>query len=157
MEVAAFAELEEEFFARVHRVVWCNVATVDRQGRPRSRILHPVWEAGPAGGPLGWIGTRRATLKAQHLLAQPYVSLAYVSEIAKPVYVDCRAAWIDDMVAKQRIWDRFKHAPPPLGYDPGTMFKDLDDFGLLQLIPWRVEVRSLPGDQLIWHAPPSAE
>ena len=152
MEVTSFAEISDEFFTRVNRVVWCNVATIDRQGRPRSRILHPTWEAGTSG-PLGWIGTRRATLKAQHLLIQPYVSLAYVAEIAKPVYVDCRAVWVDDPAAKQRIWDRFKTAPAPMGYDPGTMFKDLDDFGLLHLIPWRIEVRSLPGDQWIWHAP----
>ena len=41
-DVAQFADIETEFIARVHRVVWCNMATVDAQGRPRSRIVHPI-------------------------------------------------------------------------------------------------------------------
>ena len=31
------------FVAMAHRIVWANVATVDADGRPRSRILHPLW------------------------------------------------------------------------------------------------------------------
>jgi hypothetical protein len=27
-----------------HRVVWGTVATVDRRGRPRSRVMHPYWQ-----------------------------------------------------------------------------------------------------------------
>ena len=40
-------ELEDvapAFVEMAHRIVWCSVATVDHQGRPRSRILHPLWE-----------------------------------------------------------------------------------------------------------------
>ena len=69
MEVASFSELEAEFIERVHRVVWCNVATIDTHNRPRSRILHTIWE-----GPVGWIATNRHTLKTKHLLHNPYVS-----------------------------------------------------------------------------------
>jgi hypothetical protein len=29
------------FVEMAHRIVWATVATVDSQGRPRSRILHP--------------------------------------------------------------------------------------------------------------------
>ena len=36
--------VQDEFIATAHRIVWCGVATVDRRGRPRSRILHPIWE-----------------------------------------------------------------------------------------------------------------
>jgi hypothetical protein len=32
------------FVAMAHRIVWCTVATVDSQGRPRSRVMHPIWE-----------------------------------------------------------------------------------------------------------------
>ncbi len=39
-----FAGIEAEFRARVERMVWCNVATVDGQNRPVSRVLHPIWE-----------------------------------------------------------------------------------------------------------------
>ena len=39
------------FVEMAHRIVWASVATVDRQGRPRSRILHPIWQ---------WDGTELA-------------------------------------------------------------------------------------------------
>ena len=44
MDVTDFSEIAEEFDARVKKIVWCTVSTIDRQGRPRSRILHPIWE-----------------------------------------------------------------------------------------------------------------
>jgi general stress protein 26 len=156
MEVAAFAEIEEEFIRRVHSVVWCNVATVDRQGRPRSRIWHPLWEGGAA--PHGWIITRRHTLKARHLEHNPYVSAAYVADIARPVYADCVAEWMDDLDEKQRVWDAFKIAPPPLGYDFGQIFAGVDDpgCGVLRLTPWRIEVGNFPGERYVWR-PASTE
>ena len=39
-----FADIADEFAARTQRIVWCTVATVDESGRPRTRILHPIWE-----------------------------------------------------------------------------------------------------------------
>jgi general stress protein 26 len=137
MNVSSFSEIEKEFIQRVHSIVWCNVATVDGQNRLRSRILHPIWE-----GSNGWIGTRRRSLKAKHLAHNRYVSLAYVADIARPVYVDCLAEWADDQTDKQRIWDLFSSTPPPLGYDPAPIFHSVDhpDFGLLKLTPWRVEL-----------------
>jgi len=62
MRVETFAEIEDEFIARAHQMVWCNVATVDAEGRPHSRILHSIWE-----GPTGWIATRRHSPKAREL------------------------------------------------------------------------------------------
>ena len=44
MDVASFSEIESEFHKRVSRIVWCTITTVDAKGRPRSRILHPLWE-----------------------------------------------------------------------------------------------------------------
>ena len=49
--------VEEEFIAVAHRIVWCGVATVDRRGRPRTRILHPYWER-TGDGVRGWVVTR---------------------------------------------------------------------------------------------------
>src|SRR6476620_7354711 len=113
MEVTHFSELEAEFTQRVCTMVWCNVATIDSKQRPRSRILHPIWE-----GSTGWIATHRNSYKSSHLAHNPYVSLAYITELFKPVYVDCTAEWIEDLDQKYRIWERFKNAPPPLGFDP---------------------------------------
>ena len=67
------------FVAMAHRIVWCNVATVDAKGRPRSRVLDPIWQwedllrNGPA--PVGydpamipgWTGPTAATFAALKL------------------------------------------------------------------------------------------
>ncbi len=145
--VETFADIDGEFIARAHKIVWCNVATVDRRGRPRSRIMHPIWE-----GATGWIGTRRTSPKAGDLAHNPHVSLAYVADVAKPVYADCLAEWVDDLAEKARIWERFRTAPPPLGYDPAPIFgsHDRPDFGLLKLIPWRIEVTNFPAGSRVW-------
>jgi general stress protein 26 len=154
LRVAHFSDIEAEFTRRVHSVVWCSVATVDARGRPRSRILHPIWE-----GPTGWILTHRRSHKSRHIERNPYVSLAYVdvSDIMRPVYADCAAGWVDDPAQKRRIWDMFTAAPPPLGYDPTSTFgsPDLDTTGLLRLTPWRIAMVSFPAPsheegEMVW-------
>jgi general stress protein 26 len=140
-EVQSFAEIEEEFMARVRRIAWCTVATVDRRGRPRTRILHPIWE-----GATGWIATGRQSHKAKHLAANPYVSLSYWDPQHKMIYADCRAEWDDSDASKRRIWDLYKNTPPPLGYDPAMIWRDGPGdpgFGLLKLTPWRIELAGL--------------
>ena len=32
------------FVEMAHRIVWASVASVDSHGRPRARILHPIWQ-----------------------------------------------------------------------------------------------------------------
>jgi general stress protein 26 len=149
MEVASFADIEQEFNDRVNRVIWCNMSTVDLQQRPRSRVVHPVWE-----GSIGWLQTRRHSHKGKHLRANPYVSFAYVSDVAKPVYVDCKVEWVDDSAEKSRIWEFIKNLPPPMGFDPAPIYGSVDDpgFGLLKATPWRIELVTLPaGKPQIWH------
>ncbi|MBC7871206.1 MAG: pyridoxamine 5'-phosphate oxidase family protein [Chitinophagaceae bacterium] len=155
MKISHFSEIETEFIRRVHTMVWCSAATIDNQQRPRSRILHPIWE-----GPVGWIGTNRNSYKSRHLAQNPHVSLAYIADLTKPVYADCVAEWVDDLAEKQRIWNLFKDAPPPLGYDPASIFfsPDHENFGLLKLTPWRIDLVSFPAESmdkgtLVWHAP----
>lgn len=152
MEVKHFSEIEAEFIERVHAMVWCSAATVDSRQRPRSRILHPIWE-----GSTGWVGTHRNSYKSRRLERNPHISLAYITDIMKPVYVDCTAEWVDDLEQKVRIWNLFKDAPPPLGYDPAPTFgsADHEDFGLLKLTPWRIAIVTFPAPsheegQRIW-------
>ena len=152
MDVADFADIEEEFIQRVHTMVWCNAATVDSHGRPRSRILHPIWE-----GTTGWIGTHRNSYKHKNLANSPYMSLAYITDIMKPVYADVTASWEDDPAQKQRVWDLFANTPPPLGYDPAPDFihPDHENFGVLKLTPWRIALVTFPAPshnegQRIW-------
>ena len=141
MDVTTFDEIKDEFHARISRIVWCTVATVDTRGRPRTRILHPIWE-----GPVGWIATGRHSLKEKHLAGNPYVSLSYWDQEHQQVYADCTAEWVDDTGEKARVWDLYRSTPPPLGYDPQIIWRGgVDDpgYGLLKLTPWRIELWSL--------------
>lgn len=88
MDVDSFADIEAEFMARVSRTVWCTVATVDTAGRPRTRVLHPIWE-----GATGYIATGRQSHKAKHLARNLYVSLTYWDQQHQQVHVDARADW----------------------------------------------------------------
>lgn len=143
MRVENFADIEAEFIKRVEAIVWCGATTIDSQQRPRSRILHPIWE-----GSTGWIGTHRNSHKSKHLAQNPYMSLSFINikDVMNPVYVDCKAEWVDDRETKQRIWNLFKNTPEPVGYDPSTTFGSVDDenFGVLKLTPWRIELVSFP-------------
>jgi general stress protein 26 len=147
LTVATFDEIEGEFLARVARVVWCSLATVDRRDRVRSRVVHPIWE-----GPTGWVASRRDSPKAAHLAHRPSVSVAYVAEVATPFYADCTAAWEDDQATRRRVWELFASTAPPLGYDPGPIFgqPDSPEFGLLRLTPWRVQLDDLPTRRRVW-------
>jgi general stress protein 26 len=155
MDVESFDEIEKEFASRVSRIVWCTVATIDRKDRPRSRILHPIWE-----GRTGWIATARNSHKSAHIRHNPHVSLTYWDERQEQVYADCRAEWIDEAGEKERIWNLYKDTPAPVGYDLALFWKDGPadpEYGLLKLTPWRIEISSL-GDMMqgrppqVWRA-----
>jgi hypothetical protein len=156
METNDFAEIAAEFGARVRKHVWCAVSTVDRRGRPRSRILHPVWE-----GPIGWITTYPTSHKARHLAQVPYVSCAYVDSM-NPMYIDARATWVEDLAEKERVWDFIKaQTPEPYGFDPGFLWTDGpagENFGLLRLDPWRIAVSTAsppnPPSVTVWRPAP---
>jgi hypothetical protein len=72
----SFADIQEDFLRVTASIAWATVATVDTRGRPRTRVLHPIWEVAD-GRPVGWIGTERSPLKTRHLDANPYVSVSY--------------------------------------------------------------------------------
>jgi general stress protein 26 len=161
IDTTDFTEIADEFHERVARMVWCDVASVDEQCRPRSRIMHPIWD-----GATGWIGTWLTSVKEKHqapslkvrqLAQNPHVSLAYVADITKPVYVDCRVEIIDDPEAKRRFSDLARALPPPYGYDPADFFGPPDDprFGVLRLEPSRialVDFPAPPGKIVVWRA-----
>jgi general stress protein 26 len=153
----SFSEIEQEFIDRVHKMVWCNVASLDTHNRPRSRIMHTIWESATYRACTGWAVSRRHALKSKHLAHSPYVSLAYISDLTRPVYADCTAEWEDKPDEKKRIWDLFASAPPPLGFDPALIFKSVDnpDYGLLKFTPWRIELADISSglnQRKIWRA-----
>jgi hypothetical protein len=137
-----FESLEEDFLRISAEVAWATVATVDSKGHPRTRILHPYWEV-VDGRPVGWVGTSRSPMKSKHLAANPFVSVAYWSPKQETAHAECRASWADD--ERERLWELYRAAEPPLGYDPGAMepWKDgplAGAFAAQRLDPWRVMV-----------------
>lgn len=132
---------------RVAHTVYCSMATIDRRNRPRSRVLHPIWE-----GSTGWAISWPQSHKAKHLAHNPYVSLAYIQDKDRPVYVDCVAEWVDDPAEQQRVWNLHKTIPPPLGFDPEPHYGDIHHhfFGLLRFTPWRIELGNLQEEPVIW-------
>lgn len=147
MKTANFADIETEFMARVSQAVYCIMATVDRQNRPRTRVMHPIW-----AGSTGWVISWPESHKARHLAHNPYVSLAYLQDKAKPVYVECVATWLDDRAEKQRIWALHQTIAPPLGFDPQPHYDTIDHprYGILRFSPWRIELGNLSGESIIW-------
>ncbi len=136
-----WAEIAPEFDAITRRVVWAVVTTVDTRGRPRSRILHPIWD-----GHTGWIATSPQSLKAKHIAANPFVAVAYWDQQHEQVYAECRASWDASLERRQWLWELFKTTPPPLGYDPGMLWQGGPadpTFGALRLDPFRIEVSRL--------------
>lgn len=153
MKTNTYTDIAEAFIEAAHSQVWCSVASLDTKNRLRSRVLHPIWENG-TDFPTGWIATGRNTLKAKHLLHNPTLSLCYMVDPLKPLYVDCRGEWVDEMAEKQRLWDLLRTTPPPLGYDPAHFFGTVDNpgFGILKLTPWRIELGDLFGQARVWQA-----
>jgi general stress protein 26 len=139
--VADFAEIAGEFERRWKRTVWAPMTTVDKRGRPRSRMVHPYWE-----GRVGWVITFRHSAKGRDLDGVPFASFTYWDQTNEQVHVECAVSWVDDLAEKQRVWNVFKDAPPPHGYDPGMFFKEGPadpQCGIARLEPWRLELWSL--------------
>ncbi len=150
MRTTSFEQIRDTFITRVHAAVWCNFITIDERGHPRSRLLHSIWD-----GQTGYVATRRHSPKSRDIAHSPHVSVAYVSDAVHPVYVDCVAEWADDPETKAHVWNLFLEAPPPVGYDPASIFGSVDDpdFGVLRLIPQRIELGDVSGHgerRIVW-------
>lgn len=138
------------FLEMAHRIVWCNVATVDSQGRPRSRVLHPIWQWDGAQL-LGWVATQATPTKRAHLNASPYVSANYWAPSQDTCTAECRASWAFDDATRTMVWNLLASAPPPLGYNPAIIpawtSPTVESFAALRLEPWRLRV--FPGTVLM--------
>lgn len=156
------ATIAPAFVEMAHRIVWCTVATVGVDGRPRTRILHPIWEW-DGSALTGWIATSPLSPKAGDLAHQPAVSLTYWATSHDTCTADCDTAWETTDEARQAGWDRFAHGPAPVGYDPSIIppwtSPSAPAFGILRLEPtW---LRVMPGSVLLagegatltWRAP----
>jgi uncharacterized pyridoxamine 5'-phosphate oxidase family protein len=143
----SFAPFAEQFLQYAHEIVWCTVTTIDAKGRPRSRILHPIWQI-IDDRPVGWIVTGQTPVKARHLAANPHLACSYWSPEQHTVMIDCVASWVEDADLKRHIFDLFMTTPPPLGYDLrgfGAEGPESPTFTPLRLDAWRVQITPFEG------------
>jgi hypothetical protein len=144
------AEVAPAFVEMAHSIVWASAATVDAQGRPRSRILHPLW-LWDGSRLTGWIASGPSPSKVAHLKASPYISLNYWTPAQDTCVADCRVTWAFDDETRTTVWDLFLNAPPPVGYDPANVEvwaggPTSANFAALHLEPWGLRV--FPGSIL---------
>jgi hypothetical protein len=132
------------FVEMAHSIVWASVATVDRDGRPRSRILHPIW-AWDGVDLVGWIATVPTPVKRAHLGAHPEVSVSYWTPSHDTCNAECVTQWYLDDDTRRTVWDMFANGPEPVGYDPRIIpqWRDgptSEEFAVLRLAPYRLRV-----------------
>lgn len=143
-------ETAPAFVTMAHQIVWCSVATVDGQARPRTRILHPIWQW-DGEQLVGWIATSPTAVKRAHLEASPYVSCSYWTPTHDTCVADCRAMWCFDDETRTIVWNLFLNGPEPVGYNPAIVpawtSPTVEAFAVLRLEPWRLRV--FPGTVLL--------
>jgi hypothetical protein len=145
-----FAQTATAFVEMAHRIVWSSASTVDAHGRPRSRILHPIWQWDGVRL-IGWIGTTPTATKRAHLNASPHMSLNYWSPSHDTCLAECRTTWALDNETRTMVWALFLNTPEPLGYNPRIIpaweSPTCDAFAVIRLDPWRLRV--LPATALM--------
>jgi hypothetical protein len=147
----------DAFVTVAHRIVWANLATVDRRGRPRSRLVHPVWER-HGDALVGLVASRPTPLRRAHVADHPHVSVAYWDPAHETAVAECAARWLP-AGEHEAAWERLRSAPEPAGYDPRIAWPDgprSADFAVLELTPWRLRTWQPPQTPVVWRAVASA-
>lgn len=143
-------ETAPAFIEMAHQIVWATAATVDSHGRPRSRILHPLW-VWDGTQITGWIGTSPTPAKRAHLNHSPFMSINYWTPTHDTCAAECRATLAFDDETRMTVWDLFKNGPSPVGYDPAIVptwgSPTSASFAVVRLDPWRLRV--FPGTVLL--------
>jgi len=141
------------FDSYIGDIVYATMTTVDQKGRPRARVMIPVWES-VDDRPLGWLATYKTPVKATHLAGNPHSTFSYWTPPQNAVSV---ATWADDLESKRHVWDLYRRTSPPgAGYNLGNFWREPGDpkLHVLRLEPWRVQViRGVDLHSRIWHAP----
>ena len=79
------------------------------------------------------------------------MSLNYWSPSHDTCVADCRATWAFDDETRTMVWNLFRTAPAPVGYDPAIVpawtSPTAEAFAVLRLEPWHLRV--FPGSVLL--------
>lgn len=160
--MTSLEQIAPAFIEMAHSIVWASAATVDANGHPRSRVLHPIWEW-DGTDLLGWVATVPSPVKKAHLAVHPQMSLNYWTPSQDTCSAECLVEWYLDDETRAAVWDKFANAPAPVGYDPRIIPQWADgptseDFAALRLAPYRLRVMAGTvmmkgeGAPLLWSA-----
>src|SRR5690606_41519947 len=112
-----FAALRADVAAAM-RIGHATTTTVDRYGRPRSRVLIAVWEL-DGERPAGWLAASRTPVKVAHIAHNPRVGMSYRGPTRDTVTLDTVAAWVDDPAVKAGVGELHRRGSPAgVGYHP---------------------------------------
>lgn len=140
--LVSFADLRDDAAAIIGDVVYSTMITVDKQNRPRSRVLIVAWEL-EGEHPIGWLATNKTPVKAAHIARNPHVTTSYWSPRQNVVALDNIANWDREPGTAEKVWDLYRvGSPRGNGYDPGQYWAAPDDpaFHVMRLTPWRIQV-----------------
>ena len=142
--MTSLEKIAPAFIEMAHSIVWASAATVDANGHPRSRVLHPIWEW-DGTDLFGWIATVPSPVKKAHLAVHPQMSLNYLAPTHDTCSAECLVEWYLDDDTCGAVWDKFLNGPEPVGYDPRIIPHWIDgptsdDFAALRLTPYRLRV-----------------
>ncbi|MER6011809.1 pyridoxamine 5'-phosphate oxidase family protein [Streptomyces bluensis] len=152
--VSDFSGLQDTFFSYVRDIAYATMITVDRQGRPRARVLLPVWEV-VDGRPVGWLAAYKTPVKTAHLANNPHTTYSYWNPRQNAVHVDSLSSWADGEASKLHVWDLYiKGGPPGVGYDPVQYWRggpEDPEYQVIRIEPWRIQlVRGSDLRSTIW-------
>ncbi len=152
-------EIAPRFRETAHSIGMAVAATVGEDGRPRTRVVQPVWEWAD-GALVGWVSTEAGSPKIADLHRTPALSLTYWTPAQDTATADCEVAVVTDDAERAATWERFLHAPGAARVDLSThpaWDGPVDPaFGVLRLRPTRLRVMEGTlmtegtGDLLTW-------
>lgn len=141
--VSEFSEIEGTFLDYVREIKYATMVTVDRERRPRARVLMPVWEI-VDGVPVGWLASYRTPVKSAHLANNPHTTYAYWSPRQNAVFVDGVSTWAEDEESRLHAWRLYQRGGPPgVGYDPVRYWRGGPGdpgYHVLRIAPWRIQL-----------------
>ncbi len=160
--VSSFSAIADTFLRYVRDIEYCTMVTVDRDNRPRARVMLAIWEVVDER-PVGWLAVYRTPVKEEHLAHSPHTTYSYWDPRQNAVHIDAVTTWAEDPDVKERGWKLYRTGSPAgLGYDPARFWSGPADpkFHLLRIDPWRVQlVRGADLSSRIWRtdAPAAAD
>ena len=91
-------------------------------------------------------------LEARAARASSFIALNYWAPTQDTCLAECRATWAFDDPTRAQVWNLFKNAPAPVGYDPAIIppwsgGPTSPAFAALRLEPWRL--RLMPGSAMM--------